>query len=94
MTLTLCLDHCLEILRQGVMCRGDISLVTFVWSPQKRIPLADFTRPHECVNFDALNDWSGKHSVDAFDPGLLSHPTLGEPCRDSNGVPRLTCTRC
>lgn len=70
-------DHCLEILRQGVMCRGDISLVTFVWSPNKRVPLADFTRPHECVNFDSLNQWSGEHSVDAFDPGLLYHPTLG-----------------
>ncbi|KAL8665678.1 MAG: hypothetical protein Q9202_001988 [Teloschistes flavicans] len=70
-------DHCLEVLRQGVMCRGDISLVTFVWSPKKRLPLADFSQPHECVNFDALNRWSGQHSVDVFAPGLLQHPTLG-----------------
>ena len=61
------------------MCRGDISLVTFVWSQDQRLPVVDFTRPHECVEFNSLNEWSGKHSVDIFDPGLLYHPTLGKP---------------
>lgn len=71
-------DHCLEILRQGVMCRGDISLVTFSWDSAARLPLADFSRPHECVNFEKLNRWSGKNAVNAFEPGLLHHPVLGK----------------
>lgn len=70
------------------MCRGDISLVTFVWSPKDRLPLADLSRPHECVNFDALDKWSGEHRVNALAPGLLQHPTLGEPLSAStkNGI--------
>ena len=74
------IDHCLEILRQGIMRRGDISLVTFLWNDAKRILLADFTRPHECINFDSLQEWSGEHAVDAFEPGLLHHLTLGVYC--------------
>ena len=71
-------DHCLEILRQGAMCRGDISLVTFYWEPSTLLPRADFSAPHECVNFDRINQWSGNHAVDALEPGMLHHPVLGK----------------
>ena len=60
------------------MCRGDISLVTFDWVPSTRLPLANFSRPHECVNFEKINQWSRKHAVDALEPGLLHHPVLGK----------------
>lgn len=70
-------DHCIEVLRQGVMCRGDISLVTIRWQESNRLPVADFTAPHECVNFDAINEWARERRINAMQPGLLVHPTLG-----------------
>ena len=60
------------------MCRGDISLVTFNWVSSTRLPLADFSPPHECVNFEKINQWSREHAVDALEPGLLHHPVLGK----------------
>ena len=60
------------------MCRGDVSLVTFDWVPSTRLPLANFSRPHECANFEKINQWSREHAVDAFEPGLLHHPVLGK----------------
>jgi Mycotoxin biosynthesis protein UstYa len=70
-------DHCIEVLRQGVQCRGDVSLVTIRWQASQKIPVADFKAPHECVNFDALNEWSRQRRIDVMRPGLLVHPTLG-----------------
>jgi hypothetical protein len=64
-------------LRQGVMCRGDISLVTIRWQASQKLPVADFSAPHECVNFDSLNEWARERRINAMEPGLLVHPTLG-----------------
>ncbi|KAK4238782.1 hypothetical protein C8A03DRAFT_33178 [Achaetomium macrosporum] len=70
-------DHCLEILRQAAMCRADISLFTLQWSEKTTQPRADFSQEHECVNFDAIFQWAGRHRVDAGKPGLLVHPIHG-----------------
>ena len=84
MTHALILDHCIEVLRQGVMCRGDISLVTIRWQEHFKLPVADFTAPHECVNFDALNEWARERRINAMEPGLLVHPTLGKHPRQTS----------
>ena len=59
------------------MCRGDISLVTIRWQASQKLPVADFSAPHECVNFDSLNEWARERRINAMEPGLLVHPTLG-----------------
>ena len=56
---------------------GCISLVTIRWQASQKLPVADFTAPHECVNFDSLNDWARERRINAMEPGLLVHPTLG-----------------
>jgi hypothetical protein len=70
-------DHCLEILRQAIMCRADISLFTLQWSEENLHPRADFSQEHECVDFAAINAWAGARRVDAGTPGLLVHPKFG-----------------
>jgi hypothetical protein len=71
-------DHCLEILRQAIMCRADISLFTLQWSEDSLHPRADFSQEHECVDFEAIFEWAGERRVDAGKPGLLVHPKFGE----------------
>ena len=71
------LEHCIEILRQGVMCRGDTTLITFHWGHTVKLPQPDFTLEHECVNWDSLIGWAGKHAINVFEEGMLVHPTLG-----------------
>lgn len=39
--------------------------------------MLNFGRPHECVNFEAVNEWAGDRAVDVSPPGYLVHPTLG-----------------
>ncbi|KAI0521646.1 hypothetical protein F5B22DRAFT_643821 [Xylaria bambusicola] len=70
-------QHCMDRLRQSIQCRGDISVATYLWGVRQAVPIGNFTSLHECVNWDALHDWSRDKMVDVFEPGLLIHPTLG-----------------
>ncbi|PYH44305.1 oxidase ustYa family protein [Aspergillus saccharolyticus JOP 1030-1] len=75
-------DHCLEILRQSVMCHADISMITMTWEPTSKYPAADFQNVHECKNWDVLYEWQKQRSVDMMKPGFLVHPYLGVPFPD------------
>jgi len=76
--LTTVVVHCLDTLRQAVMCHGDTAPITMRWGETQPVPLADSSNPHECVNWDTIEAWAEKRSVDAHKPGLVVHPTLGK----------------
>ena len=71
------LVHCLDSLRQGIMCQGDTSLLTMRWGKMQAIPVANFSSPHQCVDWDRLDAWAEERSVDVFEPGTLIHPVYG-----------------
>lgn len=51
-------DHCLESLRQAVMCSADVSVYTLEWTPHSRFkPAVRVPQPHACVDWDALHGW-------------------------------------
>ena len=83
------LVHCLEALRQGVQCRGDISPVTFLFKPNWRVPAANWTSPHECKNWDSLYGWAEENSFDPLVPGLVVHPTLGPAYEGEESAKKL-----
>lgn len=71
------LDHCLEDLRQAVMCNPDLSILTYDWLPNYRKPWANFTVDLECVDWEILDGWAGERAFSLFDQKSLVHPTLG-----------------
>lgn len=71
------LEHCIEVLRQSVMCRGDTSPITFFWQDDTLLPKTDFQTDHQCVNWEKLDEWVMERTVDVFAPGILTHPILG-----------------
>lgn len=52
-------DHCIDLLRQLIMCRGDLQINTFVWD---ETPHMKFTVSpndlHRCVSWDRIEDWA------------------------------------
>lgn len=56
-------DHCIDTIRLGIMCHGDISLVTFDWTDDELLPNANFNIEHECRNFDAIRGWAKAHQA-------------------------------
>ncbi|QKX64647.1 uncharacterized protein TRUGW13939_11823 [Talaromyces rugulosus] len=71
------IDHCIDNLRQNLMCKGDVSLVTFSWVDNDRAPKPNFEVEHECVNWEKMDNWAKDHRFDIFDEKTLVHPSLG-----------------
>ena len=59
------------------MCRGDVSLTTFVWGEDDPRPLARFLSSHDCINWDKLVDWSKERFLDGTEMGQLQNPLQG-----------------
>ncbi|KZT36409.1 hypothetical protein SISSUDRAFT_1034870 [Sistotremastrum suecicum HHB10207 ss-3] len=56
-------DHCINILRESVMCTVDITPNVFQWSDLKRQVWPHFDSVHTCRNFDAINEWAAGHAL-------------------------------
>ncbi|KAG2346600.1 hypothetical protein BDR05DRAFT_997555 [Suillus weaverae] len=57
------LDHCIEMLRQNLMCRGDVTMLTYDWVAGLKDPFPNFNIPHRCRNFEKVLDWVDEHRV-------------------------------
>lgn len=57
------LDHCIEMLRQNIMCRSDVTMVTYDWVEGFDDPYPSFSVPHQCRNFEKILDWVEDHRV-------------------------------
>ncbi|KAG1891070.1 hypothetical protein F4604DRAFT_1704100 [Suillus subluteus] len=51
------LDHCVEILRQIIMCRSDVTIVTYDWVEGLDDPYPNFNVPHQCRDLEKILDW-------------------------------------
>ncbi|PWY74372.1 hypothetical protein BO70DRAFT_381454 [Aspergillus heteromorphus CBS 117.55] len=63
------LEHCIDILRQTVMCRADTSMITYWWTDVSRVPETDFFGYHQCVNWDHLQEWFKNRYVNIYETG-------------------------
>ncbi|KAL7622168.1 hypothetical protein AAE478_007671 [Parahypoxylon ruwenzoriense] len=68
------IDHCIETLRQGIMCRGDVSLGTYTYITGGSDVTARSWASHQCIDFEALMTWMRERSVDIFQEGVLAKP--------------------
>ncbi|KAG1813508.1 uncharacterized protein BJ212DRAFT_1482419 [Suillus subaureus] len=57
------LDHCIEMIRQNIMCRSDVTMLTYDWVEGVEDPFPNFNIPHRCRNFEKVLDWVDGHRV-------------------------------
>ncbi|TEA19976.1 Cyclochlorotine biosynthesis protein O [Colletotrichum sidae] len=67
------IDHCIDELRQAVMCRADVTVLTSDWIDWHPKPWLNFNVEHECVNWDNIFRWSKEHWYDIKEAKLV-HP--------------------
>ncbi|KAL5313614.1 hypothetical protein ACEPPN_018035 [Leptodophora sp. 'Broadleaf-Isolate-01'] len=60
------IDHCLDALRQSIMCTGDMTLSPIKWDYKGGRIVPDFQVDHTCRDFDTLREWSVNR--DSADP--------------------------
>jgi hypothetical protein len=57
------LDHCIDALRQFVMCQGDVNVFAFRFPFNDGDPWPDYTTPRVCRNYASIRQWTVDHTV-------------------------------
>jgi hypothetical protein len=52
------LDHCIEMIRQTIMCNADVTMITWDWVQGLKTPYPNFNTRHQCRNFQKILDWA------------------------------------
>ncbi|GFG19482.1 hypothetical protein IFM5058_10133 [Aspergillus udagawae] len=57
------INHCLDHLRQALMCHVDVTPIPVLWAEKEDRPLNDFQVEHTCRNFWKVKDWARERSA-------------------------------
>ncbi|KAJ7210215.1 hypothetical protein B0H12DRAFT_1221871 [Mycena haematopus] len=60
--------HCLDWVRQALMCNADISVVVWQWDDSINATRVRGDVAHTCRNFEKLRDWGKEHILIEYDP--------------------------
>jgi len=59
--------HCLDILRQVLMCTPDVGVLGQVWwqpaTEADPVPFVDFNTKHRCRDYEAIRAWAEAHQL-------------------------------
>ena len=50
--------HCIDAIRQSIMCASDVTAYTWQWSEEFHGYVNHVKNPHICRNFDVLREWA------------------------------------
>ncbi|KAK0509232.1 hypothetical protein JMJ35_008603 [Cladonia borealis] len=71
------LDHCVDSIRQSLMCSADISPITWTWSEKQQGAKAQAEVLHTCRDYGRLRDWAlGRQLLAPFDPSVYVEDNL------------------
>jgi hypothetical protein len=63
------LAHCLDIIRQQLMCNVDIAVLGQVWwNKEAPTALPDFNTKHICRNYDTVRQWAKENQAPEYEP--------------------------
>ncbi|KAI0855865.1 hypothetical protein F4860DRAFT_446445 [Xylaria cubensis] len=80
-------DHCLDLIRQALMCHPDTSLMTFHWAAGSREPMLKLESPeHDCVDWEDL--------MQKVEPRRVSDTEMAVLINPSDHVPRPQSVDC
>ncbi|KAI8946933.1 hypothetical protein F4801DRAFT_31548 [Xylaria longipes] len=57
------LDHCIEMLRQLIVCSADLHIIGYHWVEHVDYPWPDFSINRQCRNWDHVMDWIQQRKV-------------------------------
>ncbi|CAK7198510.1 hypothetical protein SEUCBS139899_001171 [Sporothrix eucalyptigena] len=57
------IDHCMDSIRQSLMCNADTSVLVWSWDAATRANIPHVDVAHVCKNFDKIRSWAFVHSA-------------------------------
>ncbi|KAH8591205.1 hypothetical protein B0O99DRAFT_675382 [Bisporella sp. PMI_857] len=84
------IDHCIDYLRQVIMCHSDVTPITHAPRPEGFNPLLSDWRPkfavhYTCRNFQKIHDWAAKYNTSGY--AIESWPGL-DPVAELRAKPK------
>lgn len=70
-------DHCIELLREAIICHADTTLSGFRWiraDDGEAHLTVEAPGYHTCVAWETLRAWNDERAVEAFEPGVVAAP--------------------
>lgn len=71
------LDHCIDMIRQNLMCSSDITPLPWVWDRTQKKALAVGKVIRTCRNFDMIRQWGIDNKVREFNTSIYVEDPLG-----------------
>ncbi|KAJ5279202.1 hypothetical protein N7478_004574 [Penicillium angulare] len=56
-------NHCLDHIRQALMCHVDVTPIPVIWAEKEGRPYNDFQVEHTCRNFGKVKEWAKARSA-------------------------------
>ncbi|KAF7324952.1 hypothetical protein MKEN_00537600 [Mycena kentingensis (nom. inval.)] len=57
------LDHCIDWIRQALMCASDTSVIVWQWDPKQQKTTFQGDVAHTCRNFELVRQWGKEHMI-------------------------------
>ena len=77
LTMSIHLDHCIDAIRQTLMCASDITPMPFAWYLEYQVNFPVFDTLHTCRDFDAIKEWAQARQSLTFDTTIHEEDPLG-----------------
>lgn len=61
------IDHCIEMIRQAIMCQSDLGVLTYNWVEVQENPWPNFNTQHQCRDFERVLQWGKEKQVMDFE---------------------------
>ncbi|OJJ42006.1 hypothetical protein ASPZODRAFT_39420, partial [Penicilliopsis zonata CBS 506.65] len=58
-------DHCIENIRQRLMCAPDLNVYTYHWLPESTLPHGHLFTRHQCVEWDSFYAWAENSAINS-----------------------------
>jgi hypothetical protein len=63
-------DHCIEMIRQVLICNADTGLQLHHWVKGNPTPIPNSNTWHKCKNFDSILEWTHDMQIPELDGHL------------------------
>lgn len=72
--------HCLDVIRQSLMCNADISTYVWQWDPKDSVVRPTGNVVHTCKDYDRIVEWAKAHHLNThFDNRVYVEDDLEVP---------------
>ncbi|KAH8894624.1 hypothetical protein GQ53DRAFT_744732 [Thozetella sp. PMI_491] len=71
------ISHCIDSIRQSLMCNADISVMNWVWNERKGQNQPIGQNYHTCRRFDKIQEWARQHAT--YEPVDVSFREMDDP---------------